>query len=76
VKNKKWQKQVDSYYQRERAYYGGLGVVRTIVGVMWVGTSLYSINTGDMTIPAGMFSAILGAALTAWGIEASRKNNV
>ena len=76
MKNKKWQKQVDSYYQRERAYYGGLCVIRTIVGVMWVGTSLYAINTGDMTIPAGMFSVILGAALTAWGIDASRKNNV
>ncbi len=76
MKNKKWHKQVDDYYQREKGYYGGLGVVRTIVGVMWVGTSLFAINTGDMAIPSGMFSIIFGAALTAWGIDASRKNNV
>jgi len=74
--SKKWEKQVDSYYQRERGYYGGLGVVRTIVGVMCVATALYSVNTGEMTIVSGLLSTIFGALLTAWGIHASRKNNV
>lgn len=76
MKNDNWKKQVDDYYQRETAYYGGTGVVRTIFGVMWVGTSLFAMHSGDMTVISGMFSALFGAAVTAWGVEASTKNNV
>ena len=74
--SKKWEKQVDAYYNRERGYVGGTGIVRTIVGVMFVATGLYSINTGEMTIVSGILSTIFGALMTSWGIHASRKNNV
>jgi hypothetical protein len=71
---KKWEDEVEDYYNRPKGYTGGTGVVRMMVGAMMSGSSLYAVNQGTLGSAEGLLYGLCGIALLIWGCEVAKND--